>query len=363
MPDNSRVQHSQRLELIGTVASGVAHDLNNLLTVILNHLDFALYRLESNHPVRANLADVQRAAMRSTELMGALLSFGARTPTRYQRMNLTTVIEETVRLLLRRVMPSTIEIVQTVDPKLGTVLADATQIQQILVNLSVNARDAMPRGGSLEISAKNQGDKVVLSVRDNGSGITAEVRERIFEPFYTTKGDSGGSGLGLAMVASIVDAHQGSITVESDPGQGTTFQISLPTVSKAPVHTSESCGKLTRPKRPMAGCVLVAEDDDLVRGVARTTLQMQGYRVLEARDGDEAVRVFSDHAEEIDMVFFDVTMPHATGTEALSRVRWIKPQVKALLTSGYSSPLKEEFLYKPYTAFDLARKVDKIMAL
>ncbi|MCU1259684.1 MAG: sensor protein [Bryobacterales bacterium] len=222
--------HAQRLELIGTMACGVAHDLNNQLTVILNHLDFALRGLGPHDPVRASLTDVQRAAYGCAEMLGSLVGFGARTHSRFQRLELEPVLSETARFL-RRIVPSNIQITLVIDPTLQPVVADATQIQQVLINLSINARDAMPDGGSIEIVARNEPDRVALIVRDTGCGIPAATRDYIFEPFFTTKSEMGGSGLGLAMVAAILEDHGGAITVDSQPNRGTCFHLFLPVAS------------------------------------------------------------------------------------------------------------------------------------
>ena len=359
--ETNRLRQSQRLELIGTVASGVAHDLNNQLTVILNHLEFAVHKLDPFHPVLPHLLDVQRAAGRCAEMTSSLLAFGARTSSRFQRLNLQGTLEETARLL-RRVIPATIDISLTVDPLLETVMADATQIQQILVNLSINSRDAMPQGGILEINAANRPGGIALTVRDNGAGIPAHILSEIFEPFFTTKGSTGGSGLGLAMVKAIVEEHGGSMTVESDLGAGTLFSILLPSPGGGS-GPHKSC-RVAGSSKQIAGeraCILIADDDDLVREVAKTALSMRGYRIIEARDGEEAVNLFRVHAEEIDLLFLDMTMPRVSGSEALARIQTIKPSAKALFTSGYEVAAKNDFLAKPYTSEGLARKVDQII--
>ncbi|MDQ6678742.1 MAG: ATP-binding protein, partial [Acidobacteriota bacterium] len=350
---------------IGTVATGVAHDLNNQLTVILNHLDFALTLLEPTHRVVKHLHDVQRATLRSAEITTTLLQFGARTAVSTRFMKLEPVLVETERLL-RRVIPSTIEIQLAVEDNLNCVIADATQIQQVLVNLSVNARDAMAKGGILSIRAGNHPGGVRITVSDTGSGMTEEVRRRIFEPFFTTKRPDGslqrssGSGLGLAMVASIIRSHAGRMEVESEPGIGTTFHIILPCATGEEPKPKDSKPTGNAPRG--SGCILVADDDDLVRSVAAAALTMHGFRVIEARNGEEAVSLFMLHANEIDLVFFDMTMPRASGQEALNRARAIKPSIRALLTSGYEVAVKDPFLPKPYTSRNLYDKVDEVLA-
>jgi signal transduction histidine kinase len=225
--EQNKPEQAQRLELIGMAASGVAHDLNNQLTVILNHLDFAISRLAPADPAREHLADVHLAAMRCTEMTSTLLGFGSHGASRRVATDISPLLAETVRLM-RRVIPSAIEITLAVDPDLRPVLADATQLQQVVLNLSINARDAMPGGGVLAIRAENSAGSIVISVADNGAGMTPEVRGRIFEPFFTTKSGKGGTGLGLAMVASIIERHKGKVEIDTAPGEGTTVRLILP---------------------------------------------------------------------------------------------------------------------------------------
>jgi two-component system, cell cycle sensor histidine kinase and response regulator CckA len=222
-----KIEHQQRLELVGRMATGIAHDLNNQMMVILNHLDFALEQIPAHYAVRTNLADVQRAAGRCTEMLGSLLSFGRPSRRELLPVELEPVISETGRLL-RRVLPANIELLVEVEPKLNVVIVDSTQIQQILINLAMNARDAMPKGGKLIISAENHEDRIWLKVADNGIGINARDHQQIYEPYYTTKSKSGGTGLGLVMVASLVKQNGGTIRVESQPGIGTRFRIEFP---------------------------------------------------------------------------------------------------------------------------------------
>jgi signal transduction histidine kinase len=220
-------RHAQRLELIGNAASGVAHDLNNQLTVILNHLDYALDRIGPDHEVTTNLEDVRSAANRCADIVGTLARLGRRHDTKFQCIDLEPVLSETVRLV-RRSIPSRIRTTLTVDPGLLRVVANGTQIQQILINLLINARDSIPYEGAIEVSAGNYGGRVVLTVHDTGCGIPPESLARVFEPFFTTKTETGGTGIGLAMAAAIAEEHGGTIVVESEPGRGTSFQLSLP---------------------------------------------------------------------------------------------------------------------------------------
>ena len=342
-------RQSQRLELIGQLASGVAHDLNNQLTVILNHLDFAQMQLDPSNAVRQHLMDVQRAAMRCTEMTQALLGFGRRGAQGFAIIDLGPLLSETVRLV-RRIIPSTIEITLSVDPRLERVEADATQIQQVLLNVFINARDAMPEGGRLAIRAENDDGLVVITVEDNGCGMPPEVLKHAFTPFFTTKRGKG-TGLGLTMVGSIMEQHHGNTEIQSAEGHGTTVLLTFPAIEPA-----------ARPKNGSAGCILVADDDDLVRNAAANALSLRGYRVIQARDGEETVRLFASHEDEIDLLFLDFAMPRLSGAEALERARSRKPNVKALLTSGYDVTVREAFLSKPYRVEELAGKVKELIA-
>jgi len=357
MSQSDGMQQGQRLELIGALTGGIAHDLNNQLMVILNHLDVCLRDLDPENSARASLSVIQRAAVRCADMTARLLRFSRKSEPLLKSTQLAEVLEETERFL-RGVMPASIKLCFCKRANLPTVCADATQIQQVLVNLSVNARDAMPNGGRLEIRAHADGDFVVLSVSDTGAGIPPELRQKIFEPFFTTRGETGGTGLGLAMVAAIVQSHKGSIDVSSAPGAGTNFRIKLPVECEKTQSGGERVAATEASER---GCVLVADDEDLVRRVAATILAMHGYHVLEAKDGEEAVRVFRENAGRVDLAFFDVTMPKASGVEALARIRGEHPNLKALLTSGYDVLAGGPFLPKPYTSSELMEKVWELL--
>ena len=214
----------QRLELVGQLASGIAHDLNNQLMLMLNHLDYALRQIPAHQPVRADLNDVKKAAERCTEMISSLLAFGRPTVGRLELTNLTMMLAESARLL-RRVMPAAIELQFFIDTNLVSVFADETQIQQVLMNLAVNARDAMPNGGTLRIEVRNSGASLEITVCDTGTGMTPEVLSRIREPYFTTRQATGGTGLGLATVSRILKEHLAVMSVESKPGEGSCFHI------------------------------------------------------------------------------------------------------------------------------------------
>jgi signal transduction histidine kinase len=224
-------EHQQRLELVGRMATGIAHDLNNQMMVILNHLDFALGQMPAHFPVRASISDVQCAAGRCAEMVASLLSFGSATEPALNVVSLEPILAETGRFL-RRTLPANIDLRWNIEPPLNPVLADVTQIQQIVMNLVLNARDAMPRGGKLLVDARSQKGGVALTVWDTGTGISPEVRSRVFEPFFSTKGSETdgptGTGIGLATVADLVKKHGAEIELESVPGKGTCFRILFP---------------------------------------------------------------------------------------------------------------------------------------
>jgi signal transduction histidine kinase len=226
-------EQQQRLELVGQMASGIAHDLNNQMMLILNHLDFALGQLPAHQPVRRDLNDVKKAAERCTEMISSLLAFGRPTIARMHLVDLTLMLAESARLL-RRIIPARIELQFTMDHNLRSVVADETQIQQVLLNLAVNARDAMPNGGLLQIEVRNCENALGFTVRDSGIGMPPEVLRRIHEPYFTTRAGSGGTGLGLAMVNRILEEHNAEMSVESTVGQGTCFRILFPIPPQCP---------------------------------------------------------------------------------------------------------------------------------
>lgn len=349
------LRQSQRLETLGTLAGGIAHDFNNQLTVILNNLSFSLELVESEHAARSCLADALRAAQRCADMTQGLLAFSRRVKPVLRPARLDRLMDETERLL-RRVLPASIAVRFTRSPDLQPVLADATQIQQVLMNLAVNAQDAMPGGGILEVGAENAGGAVVITVSDTGMGMAPEVRQRIFEPFFTTKMNQGGTGLGLATVQRIVKEHGGAIEVESAPGRGSRFRITIPAAPSAENRLPEE-----PVLQPIRATVLVVEDDDLVRRAAVTILRLNGCRTLEARDGEEGLAVFREHGEGIDLVFTDLSMPRRGGISLIEQLRLLRPGVRTLLASGYAEQPSGPFLPKPYSARDLIRKVQELL--
>ncbi|GAB5545300.1 MAG: hypothetical protein SangKO_050600 [Sandaracinaceae bacterium] len=341
----ARLQQAQKMDAVGQLAGGVAHDFNNLVQAILGNVHFALSAGPSGE-MREYLQDIESAANRAAELTRQLLTYSRQQPLSVSRVDFNVMVRELL-LLLRRVIPESIEVVFDGSDALDRVEVDRSQLEQVLMNLCLNARDAMPSGGRLTIETESvtvdeafsrthptvrPGRFLRVAVSDTGVGMSAAVRRRVFEPFFTTKPLGEGNGLGLSMAYGIVQRHGGVIDVSSEPGKGTTFELYLP-VSRHPVTPVE-------PKREVQSegggeTILVAEDESMVRRVVVRVLERAGYRVLESGSGLEAIEVFEAHPE-VDLLLLDVVMPTLSGPEALERMRAIRPGVPAVFSSGYS---------------------------
>lgn len=379
---SDQLQQAQKMEAIGRLAGGVAHDFNNLLTAMQGYGAMVLRQLEPNHPVRADVEEIRKAAESAASLTRQLLAFSRRQMLQPQILALNGVITR-VESLLARVIGEDITLVKRLDEGLGLVSADPGQIEQIIMNLAVNARDAMPNGGELTIETKNveladayvarhhgasPGPHVMLAVSDTGVGMTEEVRSRIFEPFFTTKEAGRGTGLGLATVYGTVEQSGGSIWVYSEPGHGTTFKIYLPVVEK-PFNDAPAARTEAAPKRGRE-TILVVEDQDAVRAVVRKTLATHGYVVLEAGLGAEALEVVDGHSTRIDLLLTDVVMPTMSGRELAERIRAIHPAIRVLYMSGYTDEAVVRngilgsavpFLQKPFTPNVLVQRVREVL--
>jgi PAS domain S-box-containing protein len=372
---------SRKMESVGRLAGGVAHDFNNLLTVMLSGCEFALRLLPEAGKARTDIEQVREAADRAAKLTSQLLAFARRqviVPVRLDVNELTRQMDK----LLRRVIGEHIELVSILSPEVHPVLADRGQLEQVLVNLAVNARDAMPDGGRLTLETGNLrvdrtyadlhanidvGDYVLIAISDTGVGIPREVQEHMFEPFFTTKAAGRGTGLGLATCYGIVRQAGGHIIVYSEVGRGTTFKILLPRT-----HVDEPAQLPQRVSAVPGGneTVLFVEDDATVRVVGIRILSEQGYRVLEARGGFEALRIMADHAGPIHLLVTDVVMPLMSGTELARRVRERRPETRVLFTSGYTENAivhhgvldpSLAFLPKPYVLETLLGKVRAVL--
>jgi PAS domain S-box-containing protein len=356
---------SQKMEAIGRLAGGVAHDFNNLLTAIMGHVGLALEMLAPDDPARSDIQDIQHTAERAANLTRHLLAFARKQIIKPKILNLNDLILD-IDKMLRRLIGADVELVTLPAPDLGRVKVDPGQFEQVLVNLVLNARDAMPKGGKLTIETANvtldqdnthryaemaPGKYVMLTVSDSGIGISEEVKAHIFEPFFTTKEVGKGSGLGLATCFGIVKQSGGHIWVYSELGQGTTFKICLLRVEE----TVDSPAKHDASDNLPVGTetILLVEDEVAVRALAAQVLRMQGYTVLTAANGNEALRLAQDQAEtEIQLLVTDVVMPQMGGTELADRIRVMRPNINVLFMSGYTdSAIIRHDLPKPGSAF------------
>ncbi len=377
----AQLSQAQKLESVGRLAGGVAHDFNNLLTVINGHSELVIAQLLEQDPLRRDIEEIRNAGERAAALTRQLLAFSRKQILQPVVVNLNHIVDEMGKML-PRLIGEHIVLDTVLAPDLGCIRADPTQLGQILMNLSVNARDAMPSGGRLHIQTSNAalgpddaaehpgaspGDYIVLEVTDTGTGMDRETKAHLFEPFFTTKEKGKGTGLGLSMVYGIVKQSGGFIALRSEPGQGTSFCIYLPRVSQ---ETPDAAKHET--DRPGHGSetILVTEDDDGVRSVIRRTLRKAGYTVLEAKNGDEALSLCEKHTGPIHLAISDMIMPTMSGRQMLHVLTARNPTLKVLLISGYSDdtihdqdPFLQEhpFLQKPFTTLALAKKVREIL--
>lgn len=373
--------HSQKMEAIGQLAGGVAHEFNNILTAIIGYGNILLMKMKGDDPLRHNVEQILTSSERAAGLTQGLLTYSRKQITAPRPENLNDIVKKTEGLLLR-IISEDIELKTVLTDEELTVMADRGQIEQVLMNLATNARDAMPDGGSLTISTElveidmefinihgygEPGMYALISVADTGIGIEKKMMEKIFEPFFTTKEIGKGTGLGLAMVYGIIKQHDGYINVYSEAGKGTTFKIYLPVI-KAKIREKES----SIIQLPVGGTetVLVAEDDKALRKLIKTVLDEFGYKVIDAVDGEDAVEKFMENKDRIDLLVFDVVMPKKNGKEAYEEIKKINPRVKALFTSGYTSNIIHKkgileeginFILKPVSPKELLRKVREIL--
>ncbi len=374
-----QLRASQRMEAIGGLAGGIAHDFNNLLSVILSYTSFALESAPEGTPLHEDLCEVRKAGERAAALVRQLLAFSRKQMLQPKVLSLNQVLAEFHKMLLR-IMGEDIEFVDELAPDLGLTLADPSQIEQVIMNLVVNARDAMPEGGRLTMRTANAtldeegsarlevrpGPYVTLSIQDTGTGMTEETRARLFEPFFTTK--QKGTGLGLPTVYGIVRQSGGAVEVESRLGQGATFRIWLPRLVSAVLGESPPEGAGPTPKG--AETILVVEDERAVRNLARRVLMAAGYSVLVAESAQEALTLLQESPAEPDLVLTDVVMPGMKGTEFARSLLSSNPGLRILFMSGYSEPSALQadqpewgarFISKPFAAEDLIRKVREVL--
>jgi len=371
----------QKMEAVGRLAGGIAHDFNNLLTVITSYSDLLLEDLGKDDPKRDDVQQVLKAADGAASLTRQLLAFSRQQVLAPRVVNLNAVVEG-LQKILRRVIGEDVELAAALAPDLGAVKADVGQLEQVLMNLTVNARDAMPTGGKLTIETANVehepeyalereaaavGRFVMLAVTDTGVGMDEATKAKIFEPFFTTKEAGKGTGLGLATVYGIVNQSGGFIWVYSEPGNGTSFKIYLPRID-APVEGVKTAGSVSVPRGTET--VLLVEDAAAVRAVAKQVLERQGYTVLEAPDGDVALHVAQKHRGPIHLLLTDVVMPVLSGRPLAEQLARVRPDMKVLYASGYTDDsvvrhgileAGTAYLQKPFTPDSLARKVREVL--
>ena len=377
-----QLYQSQKMEAIGQLAGGVAHDFNNLLTVIKGYSQLSFNELQEDSPVRLNIEEIKQAADRAADLTRQLLAFSRRQVMEVKVLDLNTILQN-IDKMLHRLIGEDIELITHLDENLGRVKTDPGQIEQVVLNLVLNARDAMLKGGKLIIETANveldeeyahehitiqPGSYVMLAVSDTGVGMTPEVKERVFEPFFTTKEKGRGTGLGLSTVYGIVKQSGGNIKVYSELGKGTTFKVYLPRVDD-PMDVYQMDGTTGEVPRGRE-TILVVEDEEAVRKVATKILERLGYHVLEARHWSEAIHLTLQYKELIHLILTDVVLPEIDGPSLIEKLKEIHQGVKVLYMSGYpgdsvihQSILEKEanFIQKPFSYEGLARKVRKVL--
>jgi len=380
----TRVAQSQKMQAMGQLAGGVAHDFNNLLTVIIGNSEFLLMRHPAGDPSFREINEIHQNALRAATLVGQLLAFSRQQPLQPRLLTLRDVVGE-LALMLRRLLREGVELKLEHGSDLWPVRADETQISNALINLVINARDAMPKGGTVSIVTENEtvhhpvalgtgimpaGDYVRIEVRDTGIGIPRDHLEKIFDPFFTTKPVGQGTGLGLATVYGIIKQTGGFVTVESEIGKGTAFQIFLPRDKGEIVQPAEA---ERAPPRDITGqeTILLVEDEEAVRSFAARALKLRGYQVLEAAGGEEALDVVRRHSGNIHLLITDVVMPNMDGPTLVRAIRRLRPEIAVIFMSGYAEEAFRRndenaavlhFLPKPFGLKQLAAKVKDVLS-
>jgi PAS domain S-box-containing protein len=376
------LRQAQKMEAVGHLAGGIAHEFNNYLGIIMGYSDQMAQEEIQSESLRLGLAEIKGATQKTASLTRQLLAFSRKQLIEPTVLDLNASVWDAHKLL-RRLIPANIDVIPVLHPDLGKVKADPAQIQQILINLVVNARDAMPQGGKITIDTAEvvldeefasrhvdilPGDYVMLSVNDTGEGIDAETLAHIFEPFFTTKQAGKGTGLGLSTTYGIVKQSGGHITVASVQGRGTTFRVYLPKLAET--HDDSPTAPHSKPMPTGIATIVLVEDESSLRRLMRTTLERQGYRVLEAKDGAEGLSLCRHNLEHIDLVVTDLAMPRMTGLQLKEKVVALRSSMKFLLISGYAEDLlgsreqianAGDFLEKPFLPDELARRVREIL--
>jgi two-component system cell cycle sensor histidine kinase/response regulator CckA len=371
----AQLRHAQKMEAIGQLTGGIAHDFNNLLTAILTNADLLTEAVADGPPdAREELNDLRRAARRGADLVRKLMVFSRRDRPELIKVDVADLLWDTTRLL-RRLLPASIELQTHVERGIPAIQADPAALEQVLLNLATNARDAMPGGGILRIQAEKRtldaaecgatgwgrpGPYVNLTISDDGEGMNAATLEKIYDPFFTTKPVGAGTGLGMSIVYGVVQQHHAHILVESAPGRGTRIQLRfMPAAEDVPAE-DEADGQEVRGG---SETVLLVEDNEGVRAAARRILEKRGYRVISATTGEDALQLYQVHKNEIALVLADIIMPQMGGIELVAALRRLGSSAKMLLTSGYTqraadaAALEVPLLPKPWTPVQLARRV------
>jgi two-component system, cell cycle sensor histidine kinase and response regulator CckA len=384
LASQEQLRQSQKMEAVGSLAGGIAHDFNNLLTAILGYCDLALEGIPGDCTASEDVKEVRRAAQRAADLTHQLLAFSRRQVLKPRVFTLGSALEQTEKIL-RRLISENIALELSIAPTPHLVCADPTQLEQVILNLAVNARDAMPRGGTLRLATGAvtfesaqptagaflpAGTYAMLTVSDTGTGIAPEIRDRLFEPFFTTKGRGQGTGLGLATVYGIMQQSGGGIEVASGSGPGTTFVVYFPIAAPADEREEDEAPRPDDSDRRGEGTILLAEDDDAVRAIAREALERVGYRVLAAADGAAALALSGEYDGAIDLLLTDVIMPGMNGCELAATLNRRRPGIRILFASGYTDNVLAgqdaltpgvALLDKPFTPAELAAKVRDVL--
>jgi len=379
----AQLLQSQKMETIGTLAGGVAHDFNNILTAIVGNAELGMQRLDSNHYSYDDLFEIKKAAIKASDLTNQLLSFSRRQILKKQSFNLNKVVEDLLKML-KRILGEDIELKTEFAPSLPQVFADKGQIHQVLMNLFTNARDAMPSGGKLlletrQLSEPNNSDRfnnktyLQLSITDTGMGMGRELQAHIFEPFFTTKKLGKGTGLGLAVVYGIVKQHDGHLEVESEIDKGTTFKIFLPAATKRQQKKRPQVERRINTLQGGSETILIVEDEEIVRNVAARIVKGLGYKVLLAKNGEEAMEIFNAEKNSVDLVVMDVVMPKESGPEIYKKMNSINPDLPVLFVTGYDAGSKVlnftqgfnqaliALLQKPYSKEILGQEIRELL--